>query len=103
LPAVHEPGEEFWLYFLVIPLNMATEKIPNDGSLDMHVEKKINEIYRRGNNCRIYDNSVFSFLDCAKKSIVDIIEANITCITPDLKYLLNNVSSKPLCTTSDER
>jgi hypothetical protein len=103
LPAVHEPGEEFWLYALIIPLKMATEKIPNDGNLDMHIEKKITEIYSRGSNCRIYDNSVLSFLDCSKKSIVDIIEANITCITPDLKYLLAGVSSKPLCTTSNER
>jgi hypothetical protein len=90
----------------MIPFKMATEKIPNDGNLDMHIEKKITEHYNRGDNCHDYDNSVLSFLDCAKKSIVDVIAINITCMTPDLKYMLANVvlaTSKPLCTTREER
>jgi hypothetical protein len=106
MPTVHEPGEEFWLFYLIIPLKMATENIPSKGSLDMHVEKKITDSYNRGDNCREYDDSVLSFLDCAKKPIVDAIATNITCIPPDMKYLLANVtlaSRKPLCITVEER
>jgi hypothetical protein len=85
---------------------MATEKISNDDSMDMHVEKKITELYNRGDNCFDYDNSVQTFLDCAKKSIVHAIAVNITCMTPDLRYLLANdilATSKPLCATKYER
>jgi hypothetical protein len=85
---------------------MATEKIPNDGTLDMHIKKKITELYNRGDNCLNYDNSVPSFLDCAKKSIIHAIAINITCMTPDLKYLLIDdvlATSKPLCSTKEER
>ena len=39
--AVHEPGEDFWLWDLMSPLSLATHKIPYTGLGHLHLHKKV--------------------------------------------------------------
>ena len=103
---VHEPHEEFWLWFLVSPTKIASEKVPATFQGDIHIEKKMNEVYDRGANCHQY-NETFTFLDCAKAKVREKVLAKINCTIPDLEWGLfeskKDLAGKAVCATPDDR
>ena len=73
-----------------------------NGGTDLHVVKKMEENYKKGENCREYDK-YSDFLDCAKSVITERISKGMNCSTPDMRYLLSNDQLQDPCKTLEER
>ena len=102
---MHDPKEEFWIYVLLSPVDLATANVPGKLEGDLHLQKRVKEVYDMGGNCR-NDISMSSFLKCAKDVIYDGMDKVLNCTTPDLVGLFDagdNLSHKALCKTTGER
>lgn len=60
--------DDFWLWYLLTPTGIATNFVPMNTNLDLHLLKSSVTIMERGDNCRPYQSNV-EFMGCATKLV----------------------------------
>ncbi len=84
---------------------LATVVVSGDAHGDLHLEKKITEVYDKGGNC-LNNFKMTEFIDCAKYAIYEKAVRTINCTAPDLKGLFDSADAlfkKPPCANDNER
>ena len=84
--SVHEPGDQFWLFFVAGPHPITLNIMTGERLVDLHVAKKVLQMYNRDDSCKEYEmeEGGETFLGAFQRKIYDKFMVNATCAPPDI-------------------